>query len=146
MILSAIPIMTWVLYGLLSAVSAALVTIFAKIGLASVDATFATAIRSGIMFIFIMGATVIGGKWAGLATLSSKAWWAIILSGAAGALSWIFYFLAVKYGPASRAAALDRLSFFFIVLLSLIFLGETLSIKNWVGAAFILVGVILYVI
>lgn len=138
--------MQWVIYGLLSAVSAALVTIFAKVGLASVDATFATAIRSGVMFILIMGAAIIGGKWTGLATLSGKAWWAIILSGVAGALSWIFYFLAVKYGPASRAAALDRLSFFFIVLLSLIFLGETLSIKNWLGALFILIGVILYVI
>ena|SRR3989344_3219900 len=138
--------MQWVVYGILSAMSAALVTIFAKVGLASVDATFATAIRSGVMFILIMSATIIGGKWAGLASLSNKAWWAIILSGVAGALSWIFYFLAVKYGPASRVAALDRLSFFFIVLLSLIFLGETLSIKNWVGAAFILVGVILYVI
>lgn len=138
--------MQWVIYGIFSAISAALVTIFAKIGLSNVDATFATAIRSGIMFIFIMSATIIGGKWAGLATLSNKAWWAIILSGVAGAMSWIFYFLAVKYGPASKAAALDRLSFFFIVLLSLIFLGETLSIKNWLGAAFILVGVILYVL
>ncbi len=138
--------MQWVLYGILSAVSAALVTIFAKIGLANIDATFATAIRSGVMFILIMGATVIGGKWAGLATLSNKAWMAIILSGVAGAASWIFYFLAVKYGPASRAAALDRLSFFFIVLFALIFLGETLTLKNWIGAAFILIGVILYVI
>ena len=42
----------WLIYALLSAVTAALVAIFGKIGLQNIDANSATAIRSVIMALF----------------------------------------------------------------------------------------------
>ena len=136
----------WILYGLLSAVTAALVTIFAKLGLNGINPTFATMIRSGIMFVAMIAATVFSGRWSGFSTLNPKTWWTIVLSGLAGAASWLFYFLALKYGPATRVAALDRLSFFFIVLLSVLFLGEALTWKTAVGTAMIVSGVLLFIL
>ena len=44
---------SWVIFALLSAFFAALVGIFAKIGLDKVDTNVATAIRALIMFIFL---------------------------------------------------------------------------------------------
>ena len=44
----------WLVLGLLSAITAVLVAIFGKIGLQSVDANTATAIRSVIMAAFLI--------------------------------------------------------------------------------------------
>ncbi len=44
----------WILYALLAAVTAGIMTIVAKIGLKQVDPTLATALRSFIMFVFML--------------------------------------------------------------------------------------------
>ena len=43
---------TWLVYAVLSAVAAALVSVFGKIGLQGLDANTATVIRSVIMALF----------------------------------------------------------------------------------------------
>ena len=48
----------------------------------------------------------------------------VALSGIAGATSWLFYFLALKYGPVSKVAPIDKLSVVFAVILAVILLGE----------------------
>jgi transporter family protein len=45
----------WIIYALLSAVFASLVTIFGKIGLKNIDATLATSVRAFVMFMVIAG-------------------------------------------------------------------------------------------
>ncbi len=46
----------WLLYALLSAITAALVAIFGKLGLKGIDSTLATTVRSIIMaVIFLLG-------------------------------------------------------------------------------------------
>jgi transporter family protein len=60
-----------------------------------------------------------------------------------GALSWIFYFTALKVGPATRVAALDRLSLVFIAILASIFLSEALSVKAIGGIILMVSGVLL---
>lgn len=54
--------MSWLLFAILSAVSAALVSIFGKIGLQNIDANTATAIRSVIMAIFLIGVVMFQGN------------------------------------------------------------------------------------
>ena len=44
----------WILYAFLSAITAALVAIFAKLGLQNIDSTLATTIRSIIMAGFLV--------------------------------------------------------------------------------------------
>jgi transporter family protein len=70
----------------------------------------------------------------------------IIFSGIAGALSWLFYFFALKYGPATGVAALDRLSVVFVVILAAMFLGEALTIKSLAGLILLIIGAILLVL
>lgn len=134
---------SWIIFAILSAVSAALVAVFGKIGIANLDSTLATTVRAVIMAVFLVFVALLLGKAPLLHTINSKALLFIILSGIAGALSWLFYFFALRMGPASGVAALDRLSVVFVLILALLFLGEHLTWKSGLGAALLTIGAIL---
>jgi transporter family protein len=138
--------MNWILYALLSAVFAALVAIFGKIGLKDIDPTLATTIRSIVMAVFLVVVAFSLGKFSALDTLNNKAIVFIILSGIAGAISWLFYFIAIKVGPVSSVAALDRTSIVFVLILSLIFLGESITWLKILGSILIVGGAVLMII
>ncbi|MFD0672939.1 EamA family transporter [Cohnella sp. GCM10027633] len=135
----------WLIYALLSAATAALVAIFGKIGLKDVDANSATAIRAVVMAVFLLGVVAAQGKFGQLGELFAqrKAMLFILLSGAAGALSWLFYFLALKSGKVSQVGPIDKLSVVLAVVLAYFFLGERISYLNAAGVALIAVGVFL---
>ena len=133
----------WMLYALLSAVSAAAVAIFGKLGLKEIDSTLATTIRSLVMVTFLVFVSASLGKWSGLAALESRTLSFIAMSGIAGALSWLFYFLALKNGPAAGVAALDRLSVVFVVIFAALFLAEKLTWKTILGSLLITAGAVL---
>ncbi|OHA08436.1 MAG: hypothetical protein A3A44_00825 [Candidatus Sungbacteria bacterium RIFCSPLOWO2_01_FULL_60_25] len=133
--------MAWILYGLLSAAFAA--PVFGKIGIANVDSTLATTVRAVFMAFLLVVASLALGKAPLLPGISHRALSFIALSGVAGALSWFFYFLALRTGPTSAVAALDRLSVVFVLILALVFLGEQFSRKSGIGALFITAGAIL---
>lgn len=135
----------WILYALLSALFAGAVAILGKIGLKDVDTTLATTIRAVVMALFLIGAATVLQKFSLIQTVGNRTLTFIIFSGIAGALSWLFYFLALKYGPASGVAALDRLSVVFVVLLAALFLGEALTAKSALGLLLIVGGALLLV-
>ena len=135
----------WIFYALLSAVFAALVAIFGKIGMAAADATTAAALRAVVMGVFLTIVTFLAGKWPLVLSWDQRTFLFIVLSGVAGALSWLFYFLALKYGPVVGVAALDRLSVIFVVLFSVILLGNRMTWPELLGVAFITVGAFLLI-
>ncbi|WP_232699456.1 EamA family transporter [Brevibacillus daliensis] len=136
---------SWLIFALLSAVMAALVSIFGKIGLSGVDPNTATAVRSIIMALFLVGVVFFEGKLAYVGEIISnkKALTFIILSGIAGALSWLFYFLALKDGKVAQVGPIDKLSVVIAVALAFIFLGEKVSLIALVGIGLIAVGTLL---
>ncbi len=117
----------WIIYGLLSALFAALVAIFGKIGLQNIDSTLATTIRAVVMAGFLVLASLSIGKFSHWNELDGRIMWFIVLSGVAGAMSWLFYFFALKAGPANGVVALDRTSVIFVIILATLFLGEGLT-------------------
>lgn len=135
----------WLFYALLSAVSAALVAIFGKIGLQQLDANTATAVRAIVMALFLVGVVVAQGKLnlVGTVFADKKALLFIILSGVAGALSWLFYFMAIKSGEVSKVAPIDKLSVVFAVLLAVILFGEKVSLIAGIGIALITGGALM---
>ncbi|NQV93381.1 EamA family transporter [Candidatus Kaiserbacteria bacterium] len=135
----------WLFYAFLSAIMAALVAIFAKLGLKELDSTLATTIRAIIMALFLVLVSFFLNKFDGFSVtnLSSKEWLLISLAGIAGALSWLFYFFALKTGFATEVVAIDRLSIVFVVILAALFLGEGFGWKVILGALFMTAGAIL---
>ena len=136
----------WWIYALLSALFASLTAIFAKIGIAGVNSNLATAIRTVIILIIAWGIVLARGETKGIATLSKQNLFFLIISGIATGLSWIFYFKALQIGKVSQVAPVDKLSVALTILLSVVFLGEALSIKTAIGALLIIIGTIILIL
>lgn len=135
----------WLILALLSAVFASLVTIFGKIGLQGIDVSAATALRAIIMGAFLTIVAFLRGKLGLVSSIyeNKTAFTYIILSGVAGALSWLFSFWALKFGKVSQVTPVDRLSVVFAIIFAVLFLDEKLSLIGGVGVLFITAGVIM---
>jgi len=68
------------------------------------------------------------------------------LSGIATGLSWVFYFKALQLGKVSQVAPVDKLSVALAIILSVAFLGETLTWKDAIGALLIIGGTLLLIL
>lgn len=136
----------WFVFALLSAVFAALVAIFGKVGLKGIDSTLATTVKSFVMFVFLLVVSLSLGRLHLVHTIGSRPFKFILLSGIAGALSWLFYFAALRMGLASRVASIDRLSVVFVVIFAAVFLGESLTAKSIVGVALLTLGAVVLVL
>ncbi|ALL05002.1 hypothetical protein AQ505_05535 [Pedobacter sp. PACM 27299] len=130
----------WWIYALLSALFASLTAILAKIGIKGVDTDLATAIRTLVILVLAWSMVFYKHAESGLGGLSRMNWTFLILSGIATGLSWIFYFKALQIGKVSQVAPLDKASVAITILLSVLFLGETLTIKTAIGALLIVGG------
>lgn len=135
----------WLFYAFLSAFFAALVAIFAKLGLKELDSTLATTVRAAIMALFLVAMALLLGKFKefSFSGLAGKEWLLIALSGIAGAFSWLFYFYALKHGEASSVTAVDKLSVLFVVLMAGLFLGEAVGWKGVFGGILMALGAML---
>lgn len=135
----------WILYAFLAAAFAALVAIFGKIGLKGIDSTLATTVRGIIMAAFLVCVAFVLRKFDGFSihSFTGREWVFIVLAGIAGALSWLFYFSALRTGSAGAVSAIDRTSIVLVVILAALFLGEAFTWKIGVGAIFIALGAFL---
>jgi len=130
----------WWLYALLSALFASLTAIFAKIGITGVNSNLATAIRTFIILVMTWALVLARGEAKGISTLSRQNIIFLVISGIATGLSWLFYFKALQIGKVSQVAPVDKLSVALTIILSVLFLGETLTVKTAIGAILIISG------
>lgn len=135
----------WWIYALLSAFFASLTAIFAKIGVTHVNSNLATAIRTVVILVMAWGIVLARGEMKDLATLSKHTILFLIISGVATGLSWLFYFKALQLGKVSQVAPVDKLSLALTIVLSIIFLGEALTIKTAIGAFLIIAGTLVLI-
>jgi len=138
--------MLWLVLAVLSAFFAALVPILAKIGLAEVDSSVATAARAIVMMIFVFVFVLSIGKGGQLGQLTSKNMGFIILSGIAGALSWLCYFAALKLADVSQVAPIDRASLLIAIVLAALLLGEKITLVKGLAGVLIFAGILLLAI
>jgi transporter family protein len=135
--------MDWLSYALLSAALAGLVPIFGKVGVSGIDSTLATTVRAAIMFSALFAVVLLGGTMRGIMALDARALAFIILSGLAGAGSWLCYFRALQLGDALRVAPIDRLSGAVTLVLAALLLHEHASVAAWLGTGLMLIGALI---
>ena len=135
----------WWIYALLSALFAALTAIFAKIGIKGVDTDLATAIRTVVILLIAWAIVIFKGSASGMAGLTKLNWTFLALSGCATGLSWICYFKALQLGKVSQVAPIDKLSVALAIILAVVFLKESLNVKQIVGAVMIIGGSIVLI-
>lgn len=136
--------MSWIFYAFLAAVFAGVTNIFAKVGIAGMDATVATTVRGLSIAVFMGIAALSLGRFENLGVVPGKTWFFIILTGIAGGLSWLMGFLALKYGGEATAVnAIDKLSLIFLLVFAVLFLREALTIPKGIGIILIVLGTLL---
>lgn len=133
----------WQFWALLSAAFAALTAIFAKVGIERVNSDFATFIRTIVIIAVLAAILTMMREWQPPASISARTYVFLLLSGLATGASWICYFRALKLGDAARVAPIDKLSVVMVALLGVAFLGEKLSLPNWIGVTLIAGGAVL---
>ena len=133
---------SWLFWSLLSALFAGATAVLAKVGVTGVDSNLATAIRTTVILVFAWAIALVTTRPGALATLGSRTWVFLALSGIATGLSWLCYFRALQLGPASQVAPIDKLSVIFVLAFAALFLHEPLTLRSGLGGLLIVVGAI----
>jgi transporter family protein len=137
---------SWQLWAILSAVFAALTAIFAKVGVEGINSDLATLIRTVIVLITLSLILFATGQFSRPGPIAARSWLFLLLSGLGTGASWLCYFRALKLGPATLVAPIDKLSVVLVALFGVTFLGERPSWNGWLGIALIATGAVLIAI
>jgi len=137
---------SWQVWAVLSAVFAALTAIFAKVGVEDINPDLATFIRTIIVLISFSLILFATGQFRSPGSISPKSWIFLLLSGLGTGASWLCYFRALKLGPATLVAPIDKLSVVLVALFGVVFRGERPSLNGWLGIVLIAAGSVLIVV
>lgn len=129
----------WIVFALASALFAGLMSILAKIGIKDVDSNLATALRTIVVVIFAWLMVFVVGSQVSIANIDIKSLFFLILSGFATGGSWLCYFKALQIGDVNKVVPVDKSSTVLTMLLSMIFLGEGITLLK--VCAMVLIGV-----
>lgn len=135
--------MSWMTYAGLSALFAGLTALLAKIGVEHVPSNLATLVRTVVVLAFTTALVSARGEMASARSIPGRSWVFLLLSGIATGLSWVCYFAALKHGPVSGVAPIDKLSFLVAMALGIVILREPVRPLTVIGAALIACGVLL---
>lgn len=136
----------WKIFAVGSALFAGLTAVLAKIGVKNVSSNLATLIRTIVIIVFLGVLIGFRREWRNPFLIDRHSLIFLVLSAITTGLSWLCYFRALQSGPASLVAPIDKLSLVFVVVLSLLFLGERLGIYQWLGICLMTVGAFIIIL
>lgn len=132
-----------IFYAVLSSVFASLTSIFAKIGIDTIDSNLGTFIRTIIILGMAFGIILLRKKFMDIFKIDRKELLFICLSGIVTAFSWICYYYAIKNGIVSIVISIDKLSILVCILFSYIVFKEKLNRNSFMGLILIIFGTFL---
>lgn len=136
----------WFVFALMSAVFAALTSIFAKIGIEGINSNLATAIRTVVVLFMAWGMVFFTGTQNQIGNIGQRSWIFLILSGMATGFSWLFYYKALQIGEASKVVPIDKFSVVIAMVMSFVILKETVTLKTVLGGVFITIGTFIMIL
>ena len=136
----------WFVFALLSAIFAALTSILAKVGIEGVNSNLATAIRTVVVVVMAWGMVFLTNAQNGIAEISKRSWFFLILSGLSTGASWLCYYRALQLGDASKVVPIDKLSVVITLVLAFVFLHEQFTTKSLIGCILIGIGTMVMVL
>lgn len=132
----------WVLYAFISMFFAGFTSVIAKLGLDGISSEVGLAVRTCSVFILVVVFSLYAIPKQELQSLTSQNINWLALSGLTTAISWIFYYKAIKLGSVSTVALIDKGSFIVAVLMAWLILKEQMTLRVVIGSLFILVGLL----
>ena len=133
----------WLPWALASMAFAVATTLLAKVGLASVDSSLATALRTVVVVIFATLIVWFRGEASALRLISRRHLAYLVASGLATGASWLCYFGAIKLGEVSVVAPIDKLSIVFAAGLAAPLLGEKVTKRDTLALASMVLGTLI---
>jgi transporter family protein len=136
----------WIIYALISMLFAGITSVIAKFGMKDLNSDTALAIRTSAVFLIVfLNAFLFRNAYTELQHAQPKTFIILILSGLTTSISWIFYYRAMKLGPVSYVASIDKASIVVTLVLSFLILKEPITAKILTGAALILAGMLVLI-
>lgn len=123
-------------------VFAGFTSVIAKLGLAGISGELGLAVRTCFVFIFVLAFAILAVPGSQLSALSRGNYLWLGLSGVTTAVSWVFYYKAIKEGEVSTVALIDKGSMVVAVLLAFLILKEQITARTIAGAALMVVGLL----
>ena len=133
----------WIVFSLLSALSATCAIVLSKAGLKKVEPSLAFAIQAVLILSISWGLVFFQKKSGDLGKIDQGSWIYLISAGIITCLSSLFQFNALKLGDAALVSSIERLSLVFAIILSVVFLKEQLNWKIIVGVLLMLGGALM---
>ena len=131
----------WVVYALLSMGFAGCTAVIAKIGLSNITGELGLTVRTVFVSVFVLLFAVWMVPLEQFRTIRWHNIWWLAASGIATALSWIFYYKAIKIGDVSKVALIDKGSVVVSIILATLILGETITWPMVIGSVLVVSGV-----
>lgn len=139
--------MKWVIYALLSTSLYAFIPILDKINCSRVDPMIIATLSSILSSLFLVSYCTFEKKIVDHVFCFTYIDCVYILATAVlTALSWAFYYGAIKMGPVSKITTFDSFSFVLTILFSSLLLNEAIATHTILGIMVILCGVYIIVL
>ena len=132
----------WVFYAFVSMFFAGFTSVIAKMGLAGISGELRLTIRTLFVCGFVLIFAWLAVPFQELALVGQRNLLWLGLSGVTTALSWIFYYKALKVGDVATVALIDKGSVVVAMLLAWLLLREVITWRMVVGAALIVAGLL----
>lgn len=133
----------WLLHAFIAMIFAGLTTVIAKQGLTGVSAELGIAVRTVFVFFFVLVFVAFAVPMAEIKTIHQPSLIWLGISAFTTAVSWIYFYKALKEGDVATVALIDKGSVIVAVILAWIFLKEALTLRIVVGAALVVAGLII---
>ncbi|MFI3215191.1 MAG: EamA family transporter [Methylococcales bacterium] len=133
----------WIFYAFISMFFAGFTSVIAKQGLVGISAELGLTIRTIFVFCFVTLFAMMAVTSSELSLLRKENFIWLGLSGVTTALSWIFYYKALKVGDVATVALIDKGSVIVAIFLAWLILKEIITLRIILGACFMLLGLII---
>jgi transporter family protein len=131
----------WVGYALLSMAFAGVTSVIAKQGLTGISGELGVVVRTLYVALFISCFALLAVAPAEWKTLHRSNLFWLGLSSATTAISWVYYYKALKLGDVATVALIDKGSTVVAIFFAWLILKEVITLRIVFGAMLIILGV-----
>ncbi len=138
----------WLIYAIMSAIFASLVSLFVKLGLQGISSHLGTLIRTIIVFIFA-GSIILAKKdYVETKKITKKNWLFLTLSGISTGIAWLseYYALNIEGTNPIAVNSISKLAILLTMAFSFFILKEKFNKKSICGLILLTSGIILIII
>jgi transporter family protein len=132
----------WIVYACISMFFAGFTSVIAKMGLSDISSELGLTVRTLFVCLFVLMFAAWAVPIEQVSEIKQKNLLWLGLSGVTTALSWIFYYKALKLGDVATVALIDKGSVVVAMLLAYIVLREVITVRMLAGAALIIAGLV----